>query len=295
MIRIISILVGLGFATVVLISFGVGAYTAATETVEETAEHAFHEEPLHIGFSSDGPLGNWDIAQLQRGYKVYREVCAACHSMKYVAFRDLADLGYSESQVEALAAGVQVAGIDENTGEANMRPATPTDYFPSPYPNNVAAAAANGGKVPPDLSLMSKARHHGPQYVVSLLTGYRDAETYTNEDGERFAEAYPDAMPGPGNYFNPYYPNLNIAMAPPLTTAGQVTYDDGTEATVGQMAVDVAAFLTWTAEPAMIKRKQTGLAVLGFLLFATFLAYLSKQHIWAAVKPKNAKKGPLQG
>ncbi|MBU0669266.1 MAG: cytochrome c1 [Alphaproteobacteria bacterium] len=276
MIRIIAILVGHGFAAVALISFGFGAYTAATE---EVAPHLPYEEPMDIDYSFDGPLGTWDIAQLQRGYKVYKEVCSACHGLKFVAMRNLSDLGYSEAQVKAEAATWQVPGIDPNTGEATMRPGVPTDYFPSPYPNAVAAAAANNNAIPPDLSLMTKARNNGTNYVASLLVGYQ-------EPSAEFLAEFPEAAPGPGLYHNVYFPNRNLAMAPPLMNAGQVTYDDGTEATLPQMSQDVAAFLTWTAEPTLVKRKQTGWPVLIFLLFATVLAYLSKNQIWSALKPK---------
>jgi len=275
-VRLVAILVGLGFAVAALWAFVVGAYNAATE---EVAPHLPYEDPMDLSWSFDGPFGKWDHAQLQRGLKVYDEVCAACHSLKYVAFRDLEQLGYSEGQVKAYAAAKQVPGIDPNTGEANMRPGLPTDYFPSPYPNAVAAAAANNNAIPPDLSLMTKARGNGTNYVASLLMGYQ-------EPSQELLEEHPEAAPGPGLYHNPYFPNLNLAMAPPISTAGQVTYDDGTEATIEQMSKDVAAFLTWTAEPTMVKRKQTGWPVLIFLLFATILAYMSKRQIWAAVKPK---------
>ncbi|MBA4764306.1 cytochrome c1 [Qipengyuania huizhouensis] len=275
-VRLVAILVGLGFAVAALWAFVVGAYNAATE---EVAPHLPYEDPMDLSWSFDGPFGKWDHAQLQRGLKVYDEVCSACHSLKFVAFRDLEQLGYSEGQVKAYAAAKQVPGIDPNTGEATMRPGLPTDYFPSPYPNAVAAAAANNNAIPPDLSLMTKARGNGTNYVASLLMGYQ-------EPSAELLEEHPEAAPGPGLYHNPYFPNLNLAMAPPITTAGQVTYDDGTEATIEQMSKDVAAFLTWTAEPTMVKRKQTGWPVLIFLLFATILAYMSKKQIWAAVKPK---------
>ena len=278
MIRLVGILVGLGFTFVVLLTFLVGAYTAATEPAAETAEHAFHLTPKEdVHFSFEGPVGHWDIAQLQRGYKVYKEVCSACHSLKQVAFRNLVDLGYSEAQVKAEAAAWRVPGIDPNTGEATTRPGLPTDAFPSPYPNSVAAAAANNNAIPPDLSLMTKARHEGSHYVYSLLTGYQ-------EPSAELAERFPESLPGPGLHHNPYFANLNLAMAPPLTTEGQVTFDDGTVATVDQMAQDVAAFLTWTAEPKLVKRKQTGWPVLGFLLFATILAWFAKKSVWANAK-----------
>ena len=289
MIRLVGIIVGLGFAFVVLLAFGFGAYTAATEDVERTADQVFHLDPRETHFSFEGPLGHWDIAELQRGYKVYKEVCAACHSLKFVAIRDLAELGYTEAQVKAEAASLVVPGIDPNTGEATTRPGTPTDYFPSPYPNDVAASAANGGKIPPDLSLMAKARHEGTHYIHSLLTGYRDPATFALNDGRTLQGEFPDFEIPAGGYFNPYFSALTIGMPPPLTSEGQVTYDDGTPATIEQMSSDVSAFLTWTAEPKLVKRKQTGWPVLGFLIFATILAWFAKKQVWADAKP--SKRG----
>lgn len=283
-IRLVGIIVGLGFAFVALLAlaFGVGpAFSTFAEHgkfVAPTAEHEFHEEAKQYDWSFNGPFGKWDTEQLQRGFKVYNEVCSACHSLKFVAFRDLEQIGYNEAQVKAFAASKQVPGVDPATGEVTTRPGLPTDYFPSPYPNAVAAAAANGNAIPPDLSLMTKARHGGPDYVASLLTGYQEIPAELTRE-------FPDFALSPTGHYNPYFANLGLAMAPPLA-ADQVTYDDGKKATVDQMAQDVAAFLTWTAEPTLIKRKQTGWPVLIFLLFATVLAYFSKQQIWAAVKPK---------
>jgi ubiquinol-cytochrome c reductase cytochrome c1 subunit len=283
MIRLFGILIGLGFTAAVVWAFGWGAAAVVDQgyLVEETAEHEFHQHPREVGFASDGPFGKWDLQQLQRGYQVYKEVCSACHSMKFVAMRDLAQLGYSEAEVKAEAASWTVPGIDPNTGETNTRPGTPTDYFPSPFANDVAARAANNNAVPPDLSLMTKARHDGAAYVYSLLTGYQ-------EQPAELLREFPDAKTGTGLYYNPYFPNLNLAMAPPLSD-GRVTYADGTEASVDQMSKDVAAFLTWTAEPTLVKRTQTGWAVLGFLLFATVLAWFAKKQVWAPVKPKRRK------
>ena len=280
MVRIIGILAGLFFTVAVLWAFATGAYTAATEGLgEATVESEFHEHPREVHFASDGAFGHFDRQQLQRGYQVYKEVCSACHSLRLVAFRNLSELGYTEAEVKAEAANWQVPGIDPNTGEATTRPGTPTDYFPSPFANDVAAAAANNNAIPPDLSLMTKARHEGSAYVYSLLTGYQ-------EQPAELLEQFPDAATPSGLYYNPYFPNLNLAMAPPLTADGQVTYADGTEATIDQMSKDVSAFLTWTAEPTLEKRKQTGWPVLGFLLFATILAWMAKGQVWAAVKPK---------
>ncbi len=288
MIRLAAILIGLGFTFVLVLTFGNGFYAWANEDAEETAEHAFHleAEAPEGGYSFDGPLGNWDAAQLQRGYQVYKEVCAACHSLQYVAFRNLEELGYSEDQAKAEAATWMVPGINPETGENALRPGTRTDYFPRPFANDVAARAANNNAIPPDLSLMTKARENGSAYVYSLLTGYADPATHTNEAGDTLAAAFPDSMPGTGLHFNPYFANLNLAMAPPLTADGQVTYADGTDATVSQMATDVSAFLTWTAEPRLIERQKTGWWVLAFTLFATILAWFAKKQVWSAVKPK---------
>jgi ubiquinol-cytochrome c reductase cytochrome c1 subunit len=291
MIRLIGILTGLFFAVAALWGLATGVVTVIGEgqLKEPTAEHEFHLHPRKAGLQSDGPFGTWDLAQLQRGMQVYKEVCAACHSLRYVAFRDLTALGYSEAEVKAIAAGFQVPGVDPNTGEVSTRPGLPTDYFPSPYPNAVAARAANNNAVPPDLSLMTKARHDGSNYVYSLLTGYRDINRFSVE-GHKVRDEFPDFATPPNTYFNPYFANLNIAMAPPLTQAGQVTYAEGQPApTVDQMAQDVAAFLTWTAEPKKVKRTQVGWPVLGFLLFATILAWFAKNQVWAAIKPKKAK------
>lgn len=283
--RVIAFFVGLFFVLAVLWAFvsGAAAVIGQGYLKEATAEHEFHKHPQEQDFAFNGAFGKWDTRQLQRGLKVYDEVCAACHSLKYVAFRDLAALGLTEGQIKAYAAKKVVPGIDPTTGEATTRPGLPTDYFPSPYPNAVAAAAANNNAIPPDLSLMAKARHDGTNYIASLLTGYRAQPA-------ELLRKFPDTKTPPGLYYNPYFANLNLAMAPPLTSEGQVTFDDGTRATIPQMAKDVAAFLTWTAEPQLVKRRQTGWPVLVFLLFATVLAYMSKQQIWAAVKPKKKKK-----
>lgn len=284
-IRLVGFLVGLLFAVAALWAFltGVGpAFSVFAEHgrfVEPTAEHEFHKHPEKQDFSFNGPLGKWDTRQLQRGLKIYDEVCSACHSLKFVAFRDLAALGLNEGQIKAYASKKVVPGIDPVTGEVTTRPGLPTDRFPSPYPNDVAARAANNNAIPPDLSLMTKARHDGSNYVASLLTGYGP------QPAEQLRK-FPDSKTGPGLHYNPYFHSLNLAMAPPLTSEGQVTFDDGTKASVPQMAKDVAAFLTWTAEPQLVKRRQTGWAVMIFLLFATVLAYFSKQQIWSAVKPK---------
>lgn len=282
-IRLGGIIFGLAItAVLVLWSLVPGIYNLAFGPApEKQASYAFYEHPVapEGGFAFDGAMGRWDVAQLQRGFQVYKEVCSACHSLKFVAFRNLRQLGYTEAEVDAEAASWTVPGIDPNTGETSTRPGRPTDYFPSPYPNAVAAAAANNNAIPPDLSLMTKARADGSNYVYSLLSGYGEP------DPETLAK-YPDFETPMGLYFNKYFPTVNLAMAPPLVLDGQVTYADGTEATIPQMAQDVAAFLTWTAEPSLIERKQTGWFVIAFLIFATSLAFLSYKQVWAGLKPK---------
>ncbi len=217
-------------------------------------------------WSFDGIFGHFEPAALQRGLQVYREVCAGCHSLRFVTFRDLAALGYDEEQIKAFAAEATVTDGPNEDGEMFDRGGRPSDRFPSPFPNAKAAAAANGGAAPPDLSLMAKARPHGPSYIRALLTGYEDAPA----DFEILE----------GQNYNPYFPGGRIAMAPPLFEDG-VTYQDGTAATLDQMAADVAHFLMWTAEPKLEQRKRMGLKVVLFLLVFTGILYAVKRKIWA--------------
>jgi ubiquinol-cytochrome c reductase cytochrome c1 subunit len=285
MVRIIAFFVGLGFAGVLLISLVVNLVAYVQSPTEPTAEHEFHREPKELHLASDGPLGKFDRQQLQRGYQVYKEVCAACHSMNLVSFRDLAALGYNEAEVKAEAASREVPGINPDTGEVTTRKALPTDRFPSPYANETAARAANNNALPPDLSLMTKAREGGAAYVYSLLTGYQNQPA-------KLLKEFPAAKTPQGLHYNPYFANLNIAMAPPLSD-GQVTYADGTQASRDQMAKDVSAFLVWTAEPKLENRHRYGMAVLIFLIIATILGYFSYRNIWAEAKRQVAPKGPL--
>jgi ubiquinol-cytochrome c reductase cytochrome c1 subunit len=277
MIRIFSILVGLFFTTALVWSFGNGAYNQIVDPAAPTAEEEFHLHPGPLKLASDGVFGHFDRQQLQRGFQVYSEVCAACHSLKQVAYRDLAALGYSEAEVKAIAAKATVAGKDPITGEVKDRPGMPSDHFPP------VTYAGQGS--PPDLSLIAKARHGGAAYVHSLLTGYANQEGYKNAEGKELLKEFPDLRSPNGTFFNPYFPNLNLAMPAPLTSEGQVTYAEGNpKPTVDQMSKDVAAFLVWTAEPKLEKRLQTGWGVLGFLLFVTVLAYMAYRNIWAGKK-----------
>ncbi len=286
MVRLLAFLVGLFFSGMLLLGLGDTIIGAIKEPAQETAEHEFHEKPLAEEFPHDGPLGKYNRGQLQRGLKVYSEVCAACHSLNLVAFRDFADLGYNEAEVKALAKGwkTEVPSIDPVTGEAATRPGIPADKIPSPFANETAARAANNNALPPDLSLITKARADGPAYVYSLLLGYREQAGYKNEEGKELLKEFPDAATPEGLNFNPWFANLNIAMASPLGSDDMVTYDDGTKATRAQMAKDVSAFLAWTAEPKMENRKSAGWAALGFLLIFTVLAFMSYKSIWADKK-----------
>jgi ubiquinol-cytochrome c reductase cytochrome c1 subunit len=240
-----------------------------------------------LKLQSDGPFGTFDRQQLQRGLQVYKEVCAACHSLNLVSFRDIHQLGYNEAEVKAFAAQFEnVSSINPDTGEPALRKGIPSDKFPSPFANETAARAANNNALPPDLSLMAKAREGGPAYIYSLLTGYQA------QPAELLKE-FPATKTPQGLHYNPYFANLNIAMAPPLTANGQVTYADGTPSTVDQMAKDVSAFLLWTAEPNLQGRHKSGWAVLLFLIIATVFGYLSYRNIWAEAKRKVAPKEPL--
>ena len=281
MVRFFGIIVGLGFVAALIFSI-IGSLPF--EAAEHSAVQEFHKEPRKLALASDGPLGKFNKQQVQRGLQVYTEVCSACHSLSLVSFRDIAALGYNEGQVKSFAAAHEVPSIDPDTGEPATRPGLPKDHFPSPYPNEVAARAANNNALPPDLSLITKAREGGAPYVYSLLTGYRNPATYRNENGQALPA---DNKPGTGLHFNPWFANLNLAMAPPLTSEGQVTYGPGNpKPTVEQMAKDVAAFLVWTAEPKLESRHAVGWAALAFLLIFTVLTYLSYRQIWAE------KKGP---
>ena len=290
MVRIIGFLVGLAFAGVLLISLFVNVSDYFVSPPEALAEEEFHKHPKELHLASDGPFGHFDLQQLQRGFQVYKEVCSACHGLGLVAFRDLEQLGYNEAEVKAIAAQwqIEVPTINPDTGEPATRPAIAADRFPSPYPNEIAARAANNNAFPPDLSLITKAREGGAAYTYSLLTGYHQQQP------AELLRKFPDAKTPPNLHYNPYFANLNIAMPPPLTSEGQVSYADGTRATVDQMSRDVTAFLVWAAEPNLQRRHVSGIAVVIFLLFATAIGYLAYRNIWATEKRKVRVTGALE-
>ena len=289
MVRIIAFFIGIGFAFVLLISLITGISASFSSPATPTAEEEFHKEPKHLRLASDGPLGKFDLQQLQRGFQVYKEVCSACHSLKLVAFHDLHALGYEEPEIKAIANqwAIEVPSENPETGEASTRKAIPPDNFPSPYANETAARAANNNALPPDLSLITKAREGGAAYVYSILTGYQ-------RQPAQLLKEFPAAKTPPALHYNPYFATLNIAMPPPLTSDGQVTYAPGNPApTVKQMATDVAAFLVWAGEPKLENRHRSGIAVVIFLLFGTVLGYLAYRQIWAEAKRKVRPTGPL--
>ena len=290
--RFILGFLGAVLAGVLLISMIGNLATYVQNPPAPLASEEFHKEPRPLHLASDGVFGRFNNQQLQRGFQVYSEVCSACHSLSLVSFRDLEHLGYSEAEIKKIASDwkTQVPSINPDTGEAATRKALPSDNFPSPFPNEVAARAANNNALPPDLSLITKAREGGASYVYSLLTGYTDANKYRDEHGKPLPA---DAKPGPNLHFNPFFANLNIAMPPPLTSKGQVTYEDGTPATVDQMAQDVSAFLVWTAEPNLTSRRAAGFAVAIFLLIGTLLGYLAYHQLWHSSKRVVREAGPL--
>ena len=295
MVRVIAFFVGVVFAGVLLISLIGNAASYFKSPPAPLAAEEFHKEPKELHLASDGPFGKFDKRQLQRGFQVYSEVCSACHSLKLVSFRDLKELGYNEAEIKKIASDwkTQVPSINPDTGEASTRKALPSDNFPAPFANEVAARAANNNALPPDLSLITKAREGGAAYIHSLLTGYTNQAGYKNEKGEELLKKFPDAKTPENLHFNPYFANLNIAMPPPLVAEGQVTYADGTKPTVDQMATDVSAFLVWTAEPNLENRHAAGLAVAIFLLIASILGYFAYQQIWYEAKRAVRITGPL--
>jgi len=275
---------GFAFAALGLALLAGPAFSATTE-----------KEPADVHWSFEGPFGKFDQQQVQRGYKVYREVCSACHSMNLLYFRNLGQKGgpfydpkypnpNNNPYVKSLAHDITVKDVDTDTGDVISRPATPADKFPAPFANEYAARASNGGALPPDLSVMAKAREGGPAYIYSILTGF---------------VAPPHGMTVPaGKYYDPYMPGDMaafwtgpkdkipeggfIAMPPPLAP-GKVTFDDGTPSTVQNEAKDVAAFLAWAAEPKAEERKAFGLGAMIYLLIFAGLLFASYKKIWRNV------------
>jgi cytochrome c1 len=262
-----------------------GALAFGGATAAFAAEQT--ERPERQSWSFAGPFGKFDRAQLQRGFQVYKDVCATCHGLKYVAFRNMAQPGgpgFSEAQARVIAADYQITDGPDEAGEMFQRPGRLSDYFPNPAPNDQALRSRFGGALPPDLSIITKARsyesglliglsdffrqyqEHGADYVVALLNGYENPPAGTKL--------------GPGLAWNKYFPGHAIAMVKPLQD-GQVVYSDGSPQTVAQYSRDVTAFLAWTAEPSLEHRKRIGFQVIIFLIVFAGLMYFTKKKIWS--------------
>ncbi len=239
----------------------------ATPAIASTMSEA--TKPKEVHWSFNGPLGRVDKRAAQRGFQVYKEVCSSCHSLERVAFRNLADIGFSEEEIKTLAATYKVQDGPNDAGDMFERPARASDRIPGPFANEKAARAANGGAYPPDLTLMVKARHEGADYVYSLLTGFQEPPA--------------DMKMNAGMHYNPYFAGGQIAMPSPLAD-GAVTYQDGTVASVDQMSQDVVNFMQWTAEPEMEHRKSMGLKVLLFTALFTIMFYAAKVRVWSKIK-----------
>ena len=252
------------------------------------AEEGHGPTPPSLKWSFAGPFGKFDQGQLQRGLKIYKEVCASCHGLSFVAFRNLADPGgpgYSPAQAAAFAAEYKVKDGPDDKGDMFERPGRPADYFPSPFPNEQAARAANGGAYPPDLSLMAKARGYErgfPQFIFDAFAQFQEkGPNYIDALLQGYEEKAPAGFTLPeGSYYNKFFPGHSIKMPKPLSD-GQVTFDDGSPATVQQYAKDIAAFLMWAAEPHLEARKRLGLQVMIFLIVLSGLLYFTKKKVWA--------------
>ena len=214
----------------------------------------------------EGMFGTFDRDAAQRGFKVYKEVCSACHALDHLSYRNLTEIGFSEAEVKALASEYQVSDGPNDQGEMFQRPAIISDKIVQPYPNGKAARASNNGAYPPDLSLIIKAREDGANYVYSILTGYQETQPS-------------DFVLTSGLYYNPYFPHMQIAMPEPLV-AGQVSFADDASPSIDKMARDVVIFLQWAAEPEMENRKSMGIKVMIFLIFFTIFFYVAKKRIW---------------
>ncbi|XP_028410030.1 cytochrome c1, heme protein, mitochondrial-like [Dendronephthya gigantea] len=242
------------------------ALLGATVYAEELGLH-----PPHFPWTHKGWTQSLDHASMRRGFQVYQQVCAACHSMKYIAFRNLVGVTHTDEEARALAEEIQVMDGPDDEGNMFERPGKLSDYLPNPYPNEEAARAANGGAYPPDLSFIANARHGGEDYIFSILTGYFDAPAGI--------ELRDDL------YYNAYFPGQSIAMAPALYT-NIIEYEDGTPATMSQLAKDVSTFLRWAAEPDHDQRKRMGIKALSIFSILVLASWYYKRHKWSVLKSR---------
>jgi len=249
---------------------GAGAVGAGLMGVAKASDDAIH--PLPMKWSHNGPFGAFDSASMRRGYEVYRQVCSTCHAMNFMCYRNLVGVTHTREHAEMLAQSIEVQDGPNDEGEMFDRPGKLFDRFPKPYANEEAARAANGGAYPPDLSLISKARPGGEDYVFALLTGYREPPAgVTLRDGL---------------HYNPYFAGGAISMEPPLRMFGQVEFQDGTPATVTQMAKDVSTFLAWASEPESDERKKAGVKWVSAILVAAGICGYWKRFKWMPIKTR---------
>jgi cytochrome c1 len=259
--------------------------TGTALTASEASAQANEREPeiAHLSWSFSGPFGTYDKAQLQRGFQIYKEVCSNCHAMRLLSFRNLGEPGgpeFSPKAVEALASQVQVTDGPNDKGEMFKRPGRPSDPFPSPFPNAEAARVANNGALPPDLSVIAKAREGGPDYIYALLTGFKKPP-----EGFKLVQ---------GMHYNTAFPGHQIAMPPPLSD-GVVAYTDGTKPTLQNYAKDVSAFLMWAAEPKLDERHKVGARIMIFLLVFAVIMYLSKRAVWSRLHRRDSPHAASAG
>ena len=246
------------------------AMYAAALLLPAAGARAQGHDVIHIPdtrFSFDGLFGTFDRASAQRGFQIYKEVCSNCHSMRQLSYRHLGQIGFTAAQVSALASQFEVQDGPNDQGDMFSRPARASDRFRRPFANDAAARAANNGALPPDLSVIVKAREGGADYIHALLTGYEDPPP-----GVTIAE---------GMHYNKYFPGHQIAMGQPLNTDGQVEFADGTNGTIDQMTTDVSTFLAWAAEPELEQRRAMGVRMIIFLSILGGLAYAVKKKVWA--------------
>ncbi len=243
---------------------------ANSSSQEDSALSTSALHPKQQKWNFDGFFGTVDKQSAQRGFQIYKEVCSACHSINLVAYRNLASIGFEEKEIKQIASEYLVSDGPNEDGDMFDRPGLPSDHLVPPYPNENAARSANGGALPPDLSLIIKSRHDGANYVYSLLTGYQDAP-----------EDFPMTE---GKNYNPYFEGRQISMPAPLTEGGQIEYQDGTFSAKEQMAVDIVNFLQWVSEPEMEKRKKMGIRAMSFLGIMLVIALAAKKAVWQQVK-----------
>lgn len=236
--------------------------------LEKVSTNALH--PKQIKWSFDGIFGTIDRQSAQRGFQIYKEVCSSCHSLKLASYRNLTEIGFTEAEVKQIASEYQITDGPNEDGDMFERQALPSDKFASPYPNDNSARSANGGALPPDLSLIVKARHDGANYIYSILTGYEDA---------------PDNFPlAQGKNYNPYFEGRQISMPAPITDDNQIEYKDSTFASKEQMVVDIVNFLQFISEPEMEHRKKMGIRTMIFLSILFIIMLIAKKIVWKQVK-----------